>query len=144
MLPTIKCYSELKKLKKFEDRLKYLRLNGKVSNRTFGSYRYLNQILYNSQEWKKVRREVILRDNGCDLSHEDYPLYNGNIYIHHINPIQIDDIEKKRDSLFDLENLVCTSRRTHEIIHYVSNENTISSMFPFCIERKKNDTCPWR
>ncbi len=136
---TYKSYSELIRIEKFEDRFDYLRLDGKVSEPTFGGHRYLNQILYQSDKWKSARREVILRDNGCDLAHEDYQI-SGSIYIHHLNPITIDDILKERPCVFDLENLVCTTFRTHNAIHYGS-ENLLQKGL---IVRKKNDTCLWR
>lgn len=135
-----KSYSELIKIDSFEERFKYLSLVGIVGETTFGGHRYLNQILYQTDKWKKdTRREVILRDNGCDLSHEDYPI-QGSIYIHHINPITIDDILEERPCVFDLENLISTSFRTHNGIHY-GTEELLPKGF---VERKKNDTCPWR
>lgn len=135
-----KTYSELIKIKSFEDRFNYLSLVGIVGETTFGGHRYLNQILYNSYKWKKeTRPEVILRDNGCDLAHEDHPI-NGSIYIHHINPLTIDDILQERPCVFDLENLICVSFKTHNGLHY-GIEEPLSNSF---IERKKNDTCPWR
>lgn len=131
-------YSELIKMRRFEDRFEYLTLKGNVGNITFGGHRYLNQILYKTPKWKSTRREVILRDDGCDLAHEDYTIY-GSIYIHHLNPITIDDILKERPCVFDLENLVCTSFKTHNAIHY-GIEESINNF----VERKINDTCPWR
>lgn len=135
-----KTYSELIKIESFEDRFNYLSLVGIVGETTFGGHRYLNQMLYNSYKWKKeTRPEVILRDNGCDLAHEDYPII-GFIYIHHINPITIDDILCERPCVFDLENLISVSFKTHNGLHY-GTEEVLSNGF---IERKKNDTCPWR
>lgn len=134
-----KSYSELIKIDKFEDRIIYLSLVGLVGDVTFGSHRYLNQILYHSEDWKRTKREIILRDNGCDLAHEDWPI-NGPIYIHHINPITINDILERRPCVFDLDNLVCTTFRTHNAIHY----GTIETLPKSPVERRKNDTCPWR
>lgn len=135
-----KSYSELIKIESFEERLKYLSLAGIVGETTFGGHRYLNQILYQSYKWKnETRPEVILRDNGCDLGHEDY-LINGSIYIHHINPITIDDVLEERPCVFDLDNLICTSFQTHNAIHY-GIEDFLPKSF---VERKKYDTCPWR
>lgn len=132
-------YSELIKISAFEDRFEYLNLSGIVSETTFGGHRYLNQTLYKSDKWKRTRREVILRDNGCDLAHEDY-LINGSVLIHHINPITIDDILQERPCVFDLENLICTTLKTHNAIHYGTKE--LLQKGP--IIRKKNDTCLWR
>lgn len=108
-----------------------------VGEFTFGGHRELNQILYRSPEWRKIRRQVILRDDGKDLSHPDYPI-RGNIYIHHLNPITIEDILERRRNVFDEENLVCASFQTHNGIHY----GTLIPKEP--IIRRKNDTCPWR
>lgn len=134
-----KTYSELIKIEKFEDRFDYLSLVGIVGETTFGGHRYLNQILYQTDKWKSTRREVILRDNGCDLAHPDYSI-NGSIYIHHINPITIDDILEERPCVFDLNNLICTTFRTHNAIHYGSKG--LLQKAP--AGRKKNDTCLWR
>lgn len=132
-------YSELIKIESFEDRFKYLSLVGTIGEATFGSHRYLNQTLYQTEKWKSTRREVILRDNGYDLAHEDYVI-NGSIYIHHLNPITIDDILDERPCVFDLENLVSTAFRTHNAIHYGSED--LLQKKP--INRQKNDTCLWR
>lgn len=133
-------YSELVSIKSFRERFEYLKLNGKVGEPTFGGHRYLNQFLYRSPEWRPIRREVILRDNGFDLAHPDHEI-PGNIYVHHLNPITIDDILRGRSKVFDLENLVSSSFSTHNAIHYgdanLLPEDTI-------VVRRKNDTCPWR
>lgn len=134
-----KTYSEMIKKELFKDRLIYLSLNGLVGDQTFGGHRYLNQIFYKSLKWKETRREVILRDNGCDLADERYPI-KGLVYIHHINPITIEDILEERPCVFDLENLVCASFKTHNAIHYGIDDIYISEP----ISRKPNDTCPWR
>lgn len=133
-----KTFSKVSKFKKFEDRFKYLSLCGVVGNQTFSGHRYLNQILYQTEKWKRTRREVILRDNGCDLSHPEYPI-NGRIYIHHMNPITIEDILEERPCVFDLENLISSSFKTHNLLHYGTKE-----YFPeHPVNRKKNDTCLW-
>lgn len=134
-----KTYSEMIKNFSFEDRFNYLILSGKVGEVTFGGHRYLNQMLYQSDKWKSTRREVILRDDGCDLAHPDYQI-NGSVYIHHINPITIDDILQERPCVFDLENLVSVSFRTHNAIHYGNSD--LLPKGP--VVRTKNDTCLWR
>lgn len=139
MKKIFKCYSELISIPTFQERFEYLMIGGIVGNETFGGHRYLNQILYKTEDWKLARREVILRDDGYDLAHRDYPIF-GNIYIHHINPITIDDILNNRPCVFDLENLISTSLNTHNAIHY-GNINLLPTD-PF--QRTKNDTCPWR
>ena len=132
-------YSDLIKIEDFEERFKYLSLAGTVGEFTFGGHRYLNQMLYQTEKWKSTRREVIFRDNGCDLAHKDYAI-NGSIYIHHLNPITIDDILNERPCVFDLENLVSTTFRTHNAIHYGSYDLIQKNL----VERKENDTCLWR
>lgn len=136
---TTKTYTELTKLSSFLERFNYLKLSGSVGFATFGGSRWLNQTLYQSQEWKRVRKEVILRDNGCDLGCEDSPI-PGKVYIHHLNPITKDDILKRSRLVFDPENLICCSFCTHNAIHY-SDESIIPSG---PIIRMQNDTCPWR
>ena len=133
-------YSELIKLKTFEERFDYLKLNGTVGKDTFGFDRYMNQLLYhNSKEWKAVRRKVIVRDNGCDLGVEGYDVL-GKILVHHLNPITIDDIKNRSPTIFDLNNLICVSHNTHNAIHY-GDENLLVKA---PIERKLNDACPWK
>lgn len=135
---SIKTYSELIKLYSFEDRYRYLKLNGRIGEDTFGFDRYLNQIFYRSQKWKSVRDFVIVRDNGCDLGMDDREIY-GKILIHHMNPITIKDIEKESSFLLDPEYLICTSQNTHNAIHYGDESKLILAP----IERTKNDMCPW-
>lgn len=135
----IRTYSELIKLPTFEERFEYLKLNGVVSESTFGSERYLNQMFYKSDEWKRLRRKIILRDNGCDLGVEGFDIQS-KIYIHHMNPISSDDILQHSEILIDPENLICVSLRTHNAIHYGDETQIITKP----IERKPNDTCPWR
>ncbi|MGN1394180.1 MAG: hypothetical protein ACI4V7_09170 [Succinivibrionaceae bacterium] len=136
----IKSYSELITLKTFEDRFEYLKLDGTIGFETFGHDRYLNQQFYNSYEYRKFRREIILRDNGCDLGIEDRPI-NGLIIIHHINPIAVEDIlDRNIKILLDPENSICVSHRTHNAIHYGDSSSLITDP----IERKQNDTCPWK
>lgn len=136
---TIRTYSDLISIPTFQERFKYLQLNGLVGDLTFGGHRQLNQILYQSTEWKRARREVILRDNGFDLAHEDYPIY-GIIYVHHLNPLSIDDVLERRYCVFDLDNLVSVSFDTHQAIHY--GDESLIKKDP--VTRKPNDTCPWR
>lgn len=136
---SIKTYSELISIPLFIDRVHYLRLNGSVGIETFGFDRYLNQALYKSNKWNRVRDKVIIRDNGCDLGVNGYEIYD-RILIHHINPISIDDILNDNPMVFDLNNLICTSHRTHNAIHYGSDD----LLFDEFVERKINDTIPWK
>lgn len=138
-LMNIRTYSDLSKLTTFEDRYNYLRLNGFVGKETFGFDRYLNQVFYKSAKWRSVRDLVIVRDNGCDLGIEGREIY-GKIIIHHMNPITIKDIEQESDFLLDPEFLISTVHETHNAIHYGDENLLIRTP----IERKPNDTCPWR
>jgi len=135
-----KSYGEMILLESFLDRLNYLKLNGSVGGETFGRQRYLNQMIYRLPEWKEVRNKVIIRDKSCDLAHPDYEIFSPPVYIHHINPITIDDIVNKRDCVFDLDNLVMTTFNTHQAIHY-GDENLAKLEYG---SRYKNDTCPWK
>ena len=138
-MKNIKTYSELITIPTFEERFEYLKLDGQVGVETFGFNRYLNQVFYKSDEWLSIRDYVITRDNGCDLGMEGYEIY-GRILIHHINPITKDDIIQRSRILLDPENLITTVKRTHDAIHY--GDSNLLMRAP--IERRKNDTCPWR
>ena len=138
-MKNIKTYSELITIPTFEERFEYLKLDGQVGVETFGFNRYLNQAFYKSDEWLSIRDYVITRDNGCDLGMEGYEIY-GRILIHHINPITKDDIIQRSRILLDPENLITTVKRTHDAIHY--GDSNLLIKVP--IERRKNDTCPWR
>ena len=135
----IRTYSELITIPTFEERFEYLKLNGSVGLDTFGHDRYLNQILYNSPEWRRFRPEIIVRDNGCDLACEGYEIF-GKILIHHINPITAQDILNRNPKVFDPENVITTVHNTHNAIHYGDENLLITAP----IERSRNDTCPWR
>lgn len=136
---SIRTYSELITLPTFEERYKYLRLNGQVGESTFGFDRYMNQAFYRSQKWKSIRDFVIIRDCGCDLGVEGYDIH-GKIIIHHMNPLSMRDIETESDFLLNPDFLICTTHNTHNAIHY-GDENLLVTA---PIERTKNDTCPWR
>lgn len=113
----MRTYDELLALDDYFDRYKYLRINQGVCERTFGGYRWLNQRFYQSREWKDIRNEVILRDNGFDMGHPDYPI-NGRIYIHHMNPMQPLDLKHGNAAVLDPKYLISVSMRTHQAIHY--------------------------
>ncbi|WP_368361662.1 hypothetical protein [Ruminococcus sp. RTP21484sp1_RTP21281st1_A2_RTP21281_210402] len=139
MKKMIRTYSELIKLKTFKDRFEYLKLDGIVGEETFGFDRYMNQIFYKSNEWASVRREVIIRDNGCDLGVDGYEIH-GKILIHHMNPINLSDIIHKTDELLNPDYLITTVLSTHNAIHY--GDASLLPALP--IERRANDTCPWK
>lgn len=135
----IKCYRDLIQLESFIERYQYLKLHGKVGEDTFGLDRYVNQMLYKSHKWKRTRSQIIIRDNGCDLGVEGHELDN-YIVVHHMNPITLEDIEEERDIIFDPENLICCSSRTHQAIHF-GDEGLLPKDF---VQRRPNDTCLWR
>lgn len=135
----IRTYSELITLPTFEERYEYLRLYSFVGKQTFGFDRYINQNFYRSQEWKNIRDYVIVRDNGCDLGMADRAIF-GKIYIHHMNPLAPKDFRESTDFLLNPEYLICTTHTTHNAIHYGDEDLLIKDP----IERKPNDTCPWK
>ena len=134
----IKCYTYLRMLQTFDERFKYLKLGGCVGSETFGFDRWINQRFYKSPEWKQVRRDVIIRDEGRDLGVEGYELQNG-IYVHHMNPMIPKDIVDAADWILNPEYLICVSFNTHQAIHF-GDEN----LLPKLVELKPNDTCPWK
>lgn len=136
----IKTYSELCQYTTFEDRFRYLRLEGCVGEDTFGFRRWLNQIFYRTKEWKEIRDRVIIRDNGCDLGIEGYDILGQRIIIHHLNPISEKDIETRSEFLLNPEYLITTTHTTHNAIHY-GDENQIVRVLP---DRSPNDTCLWK
>ena len=136
---SIRTYSELITLPTFEERFKYLQLGGKVGEDTFGHDRYLNQMFYTSDEWRRIRRDVIVRDNGCDLGIQDREIH-GLIIIHHMNPITIEDIINRSEFLLNPEYLISTVKNTHDAIHFSDERILITDP----IERRPNDTCPWK
>lgn len=137
----IRTYGELISFPTFEERFNYLRLDSRVGEETFGVERYLNQRFYQkSLEWERIRREVIIRDMGCDLALPGHDIF-GTIVVHHMNPITSKDIMLVSERLLDPNHLVCVKPETHRAIHYgdetILRTNTI-------VERKPNDTCPWK
>lgn len=140
MSTLIRSYKELSRLKTFEERYRYLQLKGNVGRETFGFDRYLNQVFYQrNPKWKAARDTVIIRDNGCDLGIEGREIY-GKIIVHHMNVVTIEDLERDSNILYDPEYLICTMHTTHNAIHY--GDEHLLMLDP--IERKPNDTCPWK
>ena len=136
---SIRTYSELITIPTFEERFEYLQLKGSVGKDTFGYDRYLNQVLYRSPEWKRLRNQIIIRDGGCDLACNGYDIYD-KVLIHHLNPITVEDVLTRSRKVFDPDNLVCVSHSTHNAIHYGDVDLLVTGP----IIRTKNDTCPWR
>lgn len=134
----MKTYKEMLQYKTFEERLRYLMTRQVVGDSVWSWRRHFNQMLYSSPEWQRVRRDVIVRDNGCDLAVPGYQLERG-LLVHHINPISYDDILNRDPKVFDLDNLVLTSNMTHQMIHYMSDQNLPA----IDIVRKPGDTKEW-
>lgn len=131
-------YSELLKLKTFADRFEYLKLTGTDSDSEFGIARSIGQPFYRSEEWKKCRRDVIVRDNGCDLGIPGYEIHH-EILVHHINPLTIFDFEMQTENLMSLENLITTTKETHNAIHYGSHPPSSKIL----VVREPGDTKLW-
>jgi len=138
-----KSYEELMQFTTFQERLDYLFLgDNKIGDTTFGGHRWLNQDLYSSSEWKRARRDVIIRDNGCDMGLLDYPISNrSKIIIHHINPISIDDLLNLSPKVFNLNNLISVSFDTHQMIHYGTESR--KNLLKLDGNRLPNDTKLW-
>ena len=134
-------YSEMIKMESFIARFRYLKLDGRVAEETFGFDRYLNQRFYTSKEWRDLRNLVIDRDRGCDLGVQGCEIY-GTILIHHMNPVNEKDILNRTELLFNPEYLVCVSRNTHNALHY-GDESLIKDRYSI-VERCTNDTIPWK
>lgn len=135
----IRTYSELILLPTFRERFDYLVLDGVVGHQTFGANRYLNQNFYRSKEWRRARMETISRDNGCDLGILGREIYD-NIYVHHMNPVTLEDIEESYDRLLDPEFLICTSFYTHQGITFGDPKKLVT----LPRERTKGDTKLWK
>ena len=134
----IRSYRELRRIPTFEERFEYVRLGGVVGRETFGFERYLNQAFYHSNEWRRFRRDMIVRDNGCDLAIPDREIFD-RIILHHLNAITMEDIENSADCLFDPDNVVCVSHSTSNAIHY----GDASLLVRLPEERRKGDTRLW-
>jgi hypothetical protein len=134
----IRTYTELSRIETFEERYRYLALKGEVGYPTFGFDRYLNQKFYTSREWRNLRRQIIIRDNGCDLGLLGYEIHSG-LVIHHINPMTVVDIAHKEDSILDPEFLITTSYQTHNAIHF-GDEKLLPRLH---VDRSSGDTKLW-
>lgn len=130
-------YSELLTFHDFFSRLRYLLAPFQDD---FGTLRYLNQQFYSSGEWRRIRRDVIARDNGCELALSDMPI-SGELVVHHMVPILPVDFTSSgtTDYLLDPEYLITCSRKTHEMIHGRGREFLLIPSG----ERKPGDTRLW-
>lgn len=131
-------YSELRQIETFEERFRYLALRGRVGESTFGFNRWVNQGFYTSREWRQTRDSIIVRDNGCDLGIDGYEIHRG-LYIHHLNPITLQQVESGDDCLLDPDNLITVTHRTHNAIHY-GDERLLPRQLA---ERRPGDTKLW-
>lgn len=134
----IRRYSALRRLETFEDRYRYLRLQGSVGRDSFGFDRHVNQAFYRSREWRDLRDHVIVRDDGCDLGVDGYEIH-GELLVHHMNPMSVDDILHSRSWILDPEYLITTCHRTHNAIHY-GDESQLPRQL---VERRRGDTTLW-
>lgn len=139
-------YSELIQIQDYDERFEYLKhfvFGTKIGDDVFGMMRYLNQIFYQSGEWRSFRRDIVIRDGGCDIAHPDHEIPEGIVpTIHHINPPTLEDYEQRNlDILLNPENVVLMRRDTHRFLHFGHQENLHQNDL---IIRKPNDTCPWR
>lgn len=131
-------YTELERLHTFEDRFKYLSLRGSVGHATFGHDRHINQKFYTSRDWRNIRRHVIMRDFGCDLGIEGYEIH-GQLLIHHMNPIDVNDIVHGDPEILDPEFLITTTHLTHNAIHFGDERQLPRPL----AERRQGDTRLW-
>ena len=134
----IRTYSDLRRIRTFEERFAYLSLRGQVGHATFGFDRWVNQTFYTSRAWRDIRQEVILRDEACDLGVTGYEI-SSRLLIHHMNPISVDDIVNFNDEILDLEFLITTTHDTHNAIHY-GDESLLRKRY---VERAPGDTKLW-
>lgn len=139
----MKTYSEMYKFNTLKERYEYLKISSMIGIETFGNERHINQMFYNSPEWKNFRRRVIIRDGGNELGLEGYPI-TGNIYIHHINPITVDDVVERRPCVMDMDNVICVGLDMHNSIHFGNNFELLNLDKYNIVGRKPNDTCPWK
>ncbi len=138
MTTRLKTYSDLFELKTFDERAEYLKLGGGVGRSTFGFDRYINQQFYRSKEWKDIRQYVIVRDEGCDLGILGYEIHV-ELLIHHMNPMNQDDIYHNEAWILDPEYLITTTHTTHNKIHYGAD----CSLPKVVRERTPRDTKLW-
>lgn len=132
-------YTELCRLRTLEERFEYLRLNGTVGEELFGYARYLNQQFYHGKLWLDVKQQVVIRDGGYDLGVPGWKIV-GHIYVHHMNPITLEQIRNNDPALLDPENLISCSYNTHQAITWGNAELLPKPM----VIRQPGDTCPWR
>lgn len=134
----MKRYSDLIKLPTFEERFKYLKLTDSVGDISFGGSRFMYQNFLRSSIWKSFRREIIIRDDGCDLGIDAFPIY-GKVLVHHLNPITVEDLYNPELKILNPENVICVGSKTHNEIHYGLGDSNFNKI----IERQQGDTKLW-
>lgn len=135
----VRSYSELRRIRGYEERFEYLQLRSQVGLATFGFERYLNQRFYTSAQWKHVRNVVIARDLGCDLGVRDHEIYD-RVIIHHMNPMSVDEVTHGSEDILDPEFLICVAHNTHNAIHYGDKSLLVKPV----VERRPGDTKLWQ
>jgi hypothetical protein len=131
-------YSEFIRIPTFEERYRYLRQQSDVGIATFGHERWLNQQFYTSREWRRVRQVVIARDVGCDLGVEGREVFR-DIIVHHMNPLELRDVTNHDPAILNPEFLISVSLRTHNAIHFGSEEQLQRVL----VQRAPGDTKLW-
>lgn len=134
----VRTYYELCRLETFKERYRYLALRGDVGASTFGFDRYINQQFYTSRQWRQLRHHIITRDFGCDLGIDGYEIHSG-LLVHHMNPMNADDISHGDPNILDPEFLITTTQQTHNAIHY-GDEKLLPRPY---VERRRGDTSLW-
>lgn len=128
----MRTYSELIEIQEFSDRLLYL----KLLDNNVTSPRHISSDFYKSRSWEIIRKQIINRDLGFDLG--IFGAYiDGPVFVHHINPIDENDILNQTNKLLDPENLITTSLDTHNKIHYNTEDKEE------WVERTPGDTKLW-
>jgi hypothetical protein len=138
MSTKVRRYSELIQLETFEERFEYLALRGEVGQSTFGFDRWINQQFYSSRQWRSIRRDVIVRDDSCDLGVPGYDIHR-ELFVHHMNPLEEKDIVHGTRRALDPEFLICVTHRTHNAIHYGDASLLAKPFSP----RRSGDTKLW-
>lgn len=134
----VRCYSDLILLDSLEERFEYLCLCGEVGEIEFGYYRYLNQVFYHSPRWREAKNKVKIRDQGYELGLRGWKIV-GNIYVHHMNPITLEQLKDDDPCLYDPEYLISCGYNVHQAITWGNRELLPKPI----IVRRPNDTCPW-
>lgn len=135
----LRCYSELIQLDTLEKRFEYLKLKGEVGEEIFGYARYLNQEFYHSERWRDAKNAVVIRDGGYELGVLGWKIV-GHIYVHHMNPVTLEQLMDDDPCLYDPEFLISCGYNVHQAITW----GNIELLPKTVVVRRPNDTCPWK